>query len=64
MCDDESVLTVLGGGADHLLAPHATPHLGEGRHLDVVAGEGLQVLQSQLRVCGLLAEDDIRAWPR
>ena len=54
-----SVLTILGSGANHLLAPHSAPHLGEGCHLDVVAGEGLQVLQSQLRVCGLLAEDEI-----
>ena len=53
------VLTILGGGADHLLAPHAAPHLGVGRHLDVVAGEGLQVPQRDLRVCGLLAVDQI-----
>ena len=55
-------LTILGSCADDLVALNPISLLGEGGHLDVVAGEGLQPLQADLRGPGLLAEDQIRAW--
>ena len=56
--------TVLCRGADHLLAAHPTAHLGEGRHLHVVAGEGLQAVDGDLGVSCLLGEDHIGACQR
>ncbi len=55
-------LTILGSCADDLVALDPIPLLGEGGHLDVVAGEGLQSLQADLRGPSLLTEDQIRAW--
>ena len=47
-------LTILGSCADDLVALDPVPLLGEGGHLDVVAGEGLQPLQADLCGPGLL----------
>lgn len=55
-------LTVLSSCADDFVALHPVSLLGEGGHLDVVAGEGLQPLQGDLSGPGLLAENQVRAW--
>ena len=50
-------LTILGSCADNLIALDPVALLGEGGHLDVVAGEGLQPLQGDLSGPCLLAEN-------
>ena len=52
-------LTILGCGADDLVALGPVALLGEGGHLDVVAGECFQPVQDQLRHPGLLAENQV-----
>ena len=52
-------LTILGCGADDLVALDPVALLGEGGHLDVVAGECFQPVQDQLRHPGLLAENQV-----